>query len=275
MPEEVSTIIEQVRTAFVQHAPAEMLQQALPFGILCLVLGVGLSVLGAKISRFGMTCGFAVLGGYIGVFVARETGFPQPVCGLVGAVMVALVGYQTFKLWVGVVAALVLSSVALGVFGYQRVVPHVNEFEHGAQVATMEPAGSFVLPTPEEQEAYRQRGPREWAAEFWAFLRTKDASIERNGRALAVTAALTGLCLGVLAVRWALILATSLIGTLLVTTSMATLLTHAAPRSYETLQHNPGLVGIGVGAFLVTSLILQTLLTRKAPASRAESSTKS
>jgi len=275
MPEEINTIVEQIRTLFVQHAPAEMLQQALPFGIVCLLAGVGLCVLGAKLSRFGMTCGFAVLGGYVGVFVARETGFPQPVCGLIGAAMVALIGYQTFKLWVGVAAALVLSSVALGVFSYQRVVPHVNEFEQGTQMAVAESSGAFSLPTPEQQQAYRERGPKEWVTELWAFVRAKDMDVERSGRALAVTALVTGLCLGVLAMRWALILSTSLVGTLLVTTSIATLVTHASPRSYETLQHNPGLVGIGVGAFLLSSLILQTLLTRKAPANKSESTAKS
>lgn len=275
MPEEIAIILEQVRQLFDQHAPAELLKEAIPFGILCLVGGIGLSVLGAKLSRFALTCGFAVLGGYIGVFFARETGFPQPVCGLVGAALVALIGYQTFKIWVGIAAALVLSSVALGVFSYQRVLPHVGEFDQAITASVTESPSSFDLPTPEQQKMYRERGAKEWAKEFWAFVRQKDTDVERNGRALALGAMLTGLCLGVMAVRWALILSTSLFGTLLVTTSIATLLTHAAPGSYEALHRNPGMVGIGVGAFLVSSLILQTLLTRKAPAAKAESPAKS
>ena len=35
------------------------------------------------------------------------------------------------------------------------------------------------------------------------------------------------------------------------------------------------LVGVGMGAFLVSSLILQTLLTRKAPSGKSESKSKS
>ena len=88
-------------------------------------------------------------------------------------------------------------------------------------------------------------------------------------------ALLTGLCLGIVAVRWALILATSLVGTVLVTTAAATLLTRSVPESYQAFQSNPGLVGVGVGGFLVTSLILQTMLSRKSPAAKGESAAKS
>ena len=69
--------------------------------------------------------------------------------------------------------------------------------------------------------------------------------------------------MGLLAVRWALILSTSLLGTSLVTTGLATLLTQSVPDSYQAFQNNPKLVGIGIGAFLATSLVLQTMLSRR------------
>ncbi len=275
MTEDIASILEQARILVLQHAPADLLKEAVPFGIVCLLAGIGLSVLGAKLSRFGMTGGFAVLGAYIGVFFARETGFPALVCAPIGAVMIGVIGYQTFKLWVGLVAALVLSSAALGIFGYQRVAPHYDEFEQTATVSVVEAPGSFMLPSPEQQQVYRERSPSQWAKEFWNFVTQKDANVERNGRAVVLAAMVTGLCLGVLAMRWALILSTSLLGTALVTTAIATLLTHSVPRSYEAFQHNPSLIGIGIGAFLVFSLVLQTLLTRKAPEVKAESAAKS
>jgi len=274
MAEEIASILEQARLFVLQHAPADLLREAVPFGIICLVAGIGLSVLGAKLSRVGITCGFGLMGAYIGAFIARQTGFPVLVCGPIGALMLGVIGYQTLKLWVGLIAALVLSTAALGMFGYHRVVPHYSEFEQTAS-SVVEAPGSFALPSPEEQQAYLERSPQQWAQEFWTFVTQKDANLERNGRAVALAAMITGLCLGVIAARWALIVSTSLVGTALVTTAIATLLTHSVPESYEAFHRHPSLVGVGVGAFLVSSLVLQTLLTRKAPDTKAESTGKS
>ncbi len=273
----IQSILEQVRLLLVQHAPAEALQKAVPFAIVCVVAGVGLSVFGAKMSRFGITGAFAILGGLCGAFVGRETGFPAVVCGLIGSAMSGVIGYQTFRVWVAVGAAVVLSLVSLGAFGYQRVLPHMAEFQStfGPPPAAVADAGdSFTLPSPEAQQAYRERSPQQWADELWTFVSKKDARIEHSGKGLAVAALIAGLFVGVLAVRPTLILSTSLVGTGLVTAGMATFLTHFSPQSYEALQHHPGPVGIGLGAFLVTSLVLQTLLTRNAPKPESESKSK-
>jgi len=268
---EIETILEQARQLFVSHAPAELLKQAMPFAIVCLVAGIGFSVLGAKIARFGLACAFAVLGGYIGAFFAHETGFSVPVCGLISALMIGTIGYQTFRLWVGLAAAVVLLAAVLGAFGYQRVLPHMTEFQQSLVDAPVAVDGTFALHTPEQQQATLDRGPREWAEGLWTFVTARDASAAPNGRALAVAAMVIGLCLGVLAVRWALIISTSIVGTSLVTTGMATLLYQSVPESYQAFEARPGLAGIGIGGFLVTSLIIQTMLTRNAPASNANS----
>ena len=274
MAEEIASILEQARLLVLQHAPADLLKEAVPFGIICLVAGIGLSVLGAKLSRIGITCGFGLLGAYIGAFVARQTGFPMLVCSPIGAVMMGVIGYQTLKLWVGMVAALVLSTAAMGVFSYQRILPHYGEFEQAAP-ASFDGSETFALPSPEEHRAYLERSPKQWAQEYWAFVTQKDADVGSNGRAVALTAMITGLCLGVVAARWALIVSTSLIGTALVTTALASLMRLSVPESYQAFQRHPSLVGVAVGAFLVSSLVIQTLLTRKAPDTKAESSRKS
>jgi hypothetical protein len=268
---EIETLLEQARLFAVQHAPAEALKGAIPAALVMLMAGIGLSVLGAKLAKFALTAGFVVVGGALGSWFAREFAFQPLVCVIVGGLLVGLIAYQTFRLWVGVAAALVFSSFVLGTFGYQRVVPYVSQFEQ--QQVSVESPIQFALPSPAEQEAYRSRTPRQWASEFWSFLKQQDATVARNTKALAIVAMLTGLCLGILAARWALILSTSLIGTALVTTAMATLLTKSVPASYQAFQNNPGLAGIGIGGFLVTSLVLQTMLSRKSPSKAETSST--
>ena len=271
----IETILEQARLFAVQHAPTDALREAVPAALVLLVAGIGLSVLGAKLARFGVTSAFVVLGGVLGSRFGQEMGFQPLICVLVGAFLIGVIAYQTFRLWVGVGAAVVFSSLVLGTFGYQRLVPYVAEFQQGAQQPAIQSPITFAVPTPVEQQAYRERTPGQWAEEFWAFVTQGDANFAKNTKGLATVALLTGLCLGIVAMRWALILATSLVGTVLVTTAAATLLTQSVPESYQAFQNNPSLVGVGVGGFLVTSLILQAMLSRKGPSAKGESAAKS
>ena len=272
---ELQSFLERARQLAVQHAPSDVLQDAVPFALACLVAGIGLSVLGAKLSRFGLTAALAMGGGVVGFYVAEETGYPSPVCGLVGSLMAGVVAFMTFRLWVGVVAAVVFSSAAMGAFGYQRVRPHLAEFNATRAVVPVAAVagGSFALPSPEAQKAYSERTAQAWARDLWTFVAQRDAKFESNGRVLGLVAALAGLFFGVVAVRTALILSTALAGTGLVGAGTATFLAHSVPQSYQALQGNPALLGMAAGAFFVGSLVVQTLLTRKAPA--AEKKTKS
>lgn len=270
---DIQSFLERARQFAVQHVPSDVQQDAVPFALVCLVAGIGLSVLGAKLSRFGLTAVLAMGGGVVGLFVAKETGYPPPLCGLVGSLMAGVVAFMTFRLWVGLVAAVVFSSAALGVFVVERGRPHFNEFNATrivAPAATVA-SGSFALPSPEAQKAYNERTPQAWARDLWTFVAQKDSTFESNGRVLGLVAALAGLFFGVVAVRTALILSSALAGTGLVAAGSATFLAHSAPQSYQSLLGNPALLGIAAGAFFVGSLVVQAMLTRKAPAPEKKS----
>lgn len=261
-----TTVLEQTRQLAIQHAPADLLRETVPVAIVCLIAGIGISVLGAKLSRIGLTGAWVLVGAMGGAWVSRESGFPMPICVAAGALMVGIIGYQTFRVWVGIGSALVISSVVLGAFGYQRVVPHVSEFEREVGSPTVQVSDAFVIPTPEQQRAYVDRAPREWFQRFWSFVLQRDGTVERNGRALALASLVTGLCIGLIAVRAALILSTSLLGTMLFSTGIGTLLTHIAhDQTYQALRHHPNVIGLAIGAFLLGSIVLQTLLTRPNP----------
>ena len=276
---DLAPILQQAR-AFIEHnVPVEMLQRTVALSILALIIGIGLSVLGAKMAKPALTTALALVGGVFGVAFAQLAGYsgmPGPVVGgAVGAVMFGIVGALTFRIWVGVVTAVVLSSIALGAFGYDRVIPHVAEFDGMVTWPTVTGASEFSVPSPQQQQVYRDRSPRQWAEEFWAFATGKDASLAVNGKLICLGALAAGLFLGVIAMRWMLILSTSVLGTVLVASSVATMITHSVPDAYQTILGHPGVVGMGVGGFLVTSLILQTLLTRKAPSTSEQSNAKS
>ncbi|MCH7839579.1 MAG: hypothetical protein IID38_05020 [Planctomycetes bacterium] len=263
---EWTPILDQARLFITQHAPPKLLDETVPLSILFLFLGVGISVLGARLARIGTTLAFAVGGGFLGTYFSHESGFPLPLCVAGAALVIGTIGYQTFRLWVGVMTALVLASFTVGAFSYQQVLPRLAQFE---QTVIQTPAGAesvFVPPSPREQQAYRDRTPGQWLEQFRTFLKQQDARIERNGRTLILASLLTGLCLGVVAVRWALVVTTALIGTSLVVSGISVLLNHFAQQeAYQAFEKHPSIVGMAVGGFLMTSLILQTLLTRPAP----------
>lgn len=271
---DLTPLIEQGRAFLELHAPPNVLHNAVPVALAFLAAGIGLSVLGAKLAKPAMTALLGIIGCVGGVYFARDAGYPAPLGALIGAAMLATVAHLTFRLWVGVATAIVLASVAMGTFGYDKVAPHAPAFNSVVAWTPTAGAATFSVPTPEEQQAYVERTPTEWARQFWAYVKEKDSSVDRQGRLLGIGSLVTGLFLGVVLVRWMLILSTSLAGTGLVTTGILTLFAHFMSQPYQALQSNPAVIGMAVGGFFVTSLIVQTLVTRKPP-SRSKETAKS
>lgn len=267
---ELTPLINQIRDFVATHAPPAVLERTIVISIAFLILGIGLSVLGAKLAKPTMATAVGLLGAVGGAVYAQYAGFNQVIGALVGAGMFGLVAHLTFRIWVGVATAVVLSSLALGTFGFQKIVPHLSEFDGMVTWSATEGTQTFTVPTPDEQTAYREHNLSEWASEFWSFATSKDSALPVNTQLVGFGAAAVGLFLGVVMVRWMLILATSVAGTMLVTTATATILSRFLADSYQPLLRHSGVMGMVVGAFLLASLVVQTLLTKKARESGQE-----
>ncbi len=265
--DQIALILDQLRLFSIQHAPGGIPTGAIPVAIIFLVAGVGLSVLGARFARFGLTSAFVLAGGVLGDQFAHAFDFPRIVCVAVGAVLIGLIGFQTFRLWVGVAVAVLVSTLVVSGFGANRVLPHLADYTKTSEFNFGVPAPlgetEFSIPTRDEQTAYVERDPRTWFSNFWSFLTERDPNVARNTQALAILTALGGLCLGLMAVRPSLIISTSLIGTAMVAAGVGTLLSSSVPSAHAAVQNSPRLIGLGVAAFLATSLLLQTMLMRK------------
>ncbi len=265
---QLQTVVEQISTFAAQHAPPSFVSRGIPLAVVLLLAGIGMSVFGAKLARWALTAAFVIGGGVLGNEFAKVVGFHPLLCAAVGALLIGTIGYLTLRLWIGVVAAGLVAALALGAFSYQRVFPHLGEFEQRAVASGHETPGTFSLPTPQEQADYLQRSPGEWASDFWAFVTAKDQRLRPNAQAVAIVALLVGLLVGLLATRTALVFSTSLLGTVLVAASLGGLMAHFVPRFYEGLLQRPQLSGAALGGFFVTSLLLQSLLTRKAKSAK-------
>lgn len=277
---EIMPILEQFRTLLIQNAPVDAWTKSLPMLAVVLLAGVAVSVFGAKLAKFAVAAACGLAGAFFGAAIARETGFAVPPCAVIAGAMLAVVGYMTFRMWVGVITAGVLALLAISVFGHGRIDTHLAEFQQQEATVVQGPpvvfsetatasaplsAADFIPPTLPNAGQSLQR--------FWSFLQSRDAILATQTKGVAVAAAMGGLFLGVVLVRIMLILSMSLIGTVLVVTSVFGLLASVFPTMLTSLQSNPTIMATGIGGLLVTSLIVQTLLT-KGGESAVESSGK-
>lgn len=273
-----SALFEQIRLYLNQNISPDVITEAVPIAIVGLCVGVGLCVLGAKLSRFGITGAFVLLGAWLGYGLSGKVGFAPPLCAAVGAMLVGSVGYLLYRVWVGAITGVVLASLAMGGFGYQRVLPHMEEYEQiaGTPDWTMIQAQTVTsLASGEPTTIEGEYAAQQWAEDFWTFVNTKDVNIERTAKAIGAVALLVGLLFGLALVRSGMIFSTAVLGTAFVASSAGTIVTHYVPETYQTLANSPGVAGTALAGFFLTSVVLQALVTRQGPNTGTEKNRKS
>lgn len=243
-------------------------QQHLPGGVLprsdlllgsMLVIGVLASTLGAKLARPIVTLAFGGLGATLAGMYGHGLDFPLPVTIIIAAALAGMVGYLAFRLWVGVGAGGLLALIALSIYGSTHIIPHLQTFE-ASQPATMD---EYVIPDVPQEQQDPWKNVAATAKDFWAHLQTQQADIERDTLLIAAAAGLFGLVVGVWAVRFTLVVSTAIAGTSLLVAALSLVLQCYWPQVWESLPEHSSEVNIAVLGFLLASLILQTLLTRR------------
>jgi len=285
---QLSELVDVVRRLWETHVPAEFQVPVLPVAIGILVVGIGLSVLGAKLARSGITCGFAA-GGML-IALALPIGLPLVVAVLVGTVVIGGIGYMLFRLWVGLAMAVFFAAVAAGAYGSHTVVPHLLTYE-----STHDFEGTFTLPDPsqtsasfraftfvESSETARSfasvttsgaataenvlSNVRAWADDFWLYVKEQEVDVNRRMLGIAMGAALFGLLLGMVLPRFTLIGVSAVVGTVLVMSGLAGMASHYQVDLQPTAELHGKTVAVAGIVFLFASVLLQAMLTRKASA---------
>lgn len=258
-----SEYLERVRLLVEQHAPQDVALPMMAMGAVAfIVMGLGMSVLGAKLARISLTFSLAIAGLAGGVYLTRFVDVPIGLAGLLGAGVFGVLGFVLHRLWVGVATGMMFMVVLNSTYGANTLGPQFEAFQlsHGAM-----PSLLVEKPLP-SNESIRVAGVNpvfgEWVGGFWEFARARDESGVHKLALMTACAGTLGLVLGLLAVRFTLVTVTSLVGTLLISSGAVTLVQQWQPDLYQAGLAHPQAIGVACASFLLGSLVLQTLLTR-------------
>jgi hypothetical protein len=261
----LSQLGDQVRMFLDQHVPPVAMVTS---AITAVVIGLGLSVLGAKLARFAMTAVFALGGAAVGALISREWAVSVPLSMLVSGGFAGVIGFFFHRLWIGLITALLFAGIIGGGVGLRSLAPMLADYEQMPAIVQTTGNGGFTIPDPETQADYLNPEFRRWAQGFWSYAKGQDLRIQEKLSLLTVGAALVGFLLGALAVRFTLILVTAILGTAMVTSGLAALAQQYQPDLVQASIDHPQIGALACGIFLVGSLVVQTLLTSSDKSSR-------
>ncbi|HNQ22096.1 MAG TPA: hypothetical protein PKK06_03280 [Phycisphaerae bacterium] len=266
---DVVQFVEQVRLVAAEHAPVIVKLGVVPLGIVLLLLGLGIGVLGAKLARPVVTTWFIAVGAWAGWGFAVAVDLTPYVCVPIAALLIGMIGYHAFRFWVGLLMSGVLATLVVGGYSFLRLQPYMTSFE--THLESILPPESEAFPPVSEGQPSARCPAAAWVTQFGGYVREQDAAAARLGSALGALAMLVGMLVGLLAARFALITSTSVLGTLLAAGGAVMLFSQWGPTGGFSDARSQALLGLAVGAFLVTSLFLQTVFTRQRSPAPADS----
>lgn len=228
-----------------------------------LVAGLILAFWGAGLVRAIIVMAFIGSGVWAGRLATEQIPQVAPVVGmLLGAFAGGLVGFFLYRLWVGLLSAVLLSSIGLGVLSYRQALPHISEYDETAQVVGVSDDTPFKVPTPAEQRTLLQTDPQQYLRGFWDFATDKERTLPRNVLIVLAVATFFGVTIGLLLPTLMTILWTSLGGTLLVAASILWAASVYRPSLLQFLHDRPTIhIGVWAG-FCVLTMVAQGLMRR-------------
>jgi len=254
---------EQVRLFCEHHVPTEATLPVFVAGPAVLVgVGVITAVLGAKLVRPTLTLTFAIAGAVVGANVGESLGISLPLTSALTAAVFGLAGFYFLRLWVGLLTCALFAGLATGSYGAHRLMPQLETYGQTPPEVIAEQNANFTVPSIEAQQMQLNPEFKTWANQFWNDATAADQTLQRDVVVAGIAAGVFGLLLGLVAVRFTLIVVTSAIGTSLLLCGATALVHQLQPEFYRACVTHPQAAGIMGGTCLLASLVLQFLLTR-------------
>lgn len=240
-----------------------------------LVLGILLALWGSRLLRLIYVLTFIVIGGALGVAVAKTVEKVDLLIGLViGAGLAGLAGHLLFRWWVGMTAACCAALLVLAVAAArnsQELVVAMKEY-HQQQRIVVVPAQPAESPPVSDGPASQTSvaGQAAWAlkaylADAFSYFRQTRQDVVAKVVIVAVLAWITGLGMGLALPRFTTILGTACIGVAMISLGLGMLLATYSPATLDSAAGKERYVAIGLGVLLLISLIVQARHRRLAP----------
>jgi len=250
-PGQFASLIEAAR----HHLPLDELPDPALVGLVMVAAGLVLALWGARLVRVLLAVGFLAAGARAGTLLAPHVGI-SPIAGvIVAAVVACALGYGLYRLWVGVVLAMMLLVGALSIYAYSRALPSWSEFVRVGDAVGQRAVDGFVVPSPAQQAQQADVGVM--ARRYLAWLEQREPGIRRDVVAIAAGSVLAGLILGFVAGRFITVLWSSLLGVALIAGGLALLCATWRPEWLERIGQHPSTVGTGLLAAWGLAVIRQ------------------
>jgi len=224
-----------------------------------LILGSGLTLAlwGGKLIRAAIVLACAGLGVWGGLHGAHLAGVSPAAGMLAGGGLGGVAGFFLYRLWVGLLSAATLAVIGLGIVSYQRILPHLSDYDATVMVVGSTESGTFALPTPQEQRRLLDTDPAGYLRGLWSYVSSRQPRLAREVLLVVAAGTFLGVTLGLLLPGLVTVLGSCVMGTLLVAGSLWWAAGQYCPQVLQFLTGQPKtLIGLPV-AFCLLSMLIQ------------------
>jgi hypothetical protein len=259
---------------------------AVTLAIGAILIGVILALWGGRLLRLVYVLGFIVLGGAVGVHVARAAGIDLLIGLVLGAGIAGLAGHLLYRWWVGMSVACCAALLVMGVAAV-RNLPDVQasfqQFQEQRGTAASSPrpleAATASGKPADSSEVLSQAALvlRAYVTEASQYFWQAHRDVVYRVGVVVGLAWITGLGMGLTLPRFTTILGTSCIGLIMILVGSGVLAAQYWPAALEAAESRDQWVLVGAGVLLLISLVMQARHRRPllpppappAPASKA------
>jgi hypothetical protein len=268
---EIEPLLELVR----YHLPPELLDHALIAAGVGGLIGLVLALWGVRLFRSGLVLAFVAGGVFVGLAGNQWLNLGQWFCAICGGLVFGALGFVLYRLWVGVGWAALLVCVGLSVFGHNQAWPYWDSFSEARLADTILADEGFQPPTVGEQRSFNEPDPMQVFREFGGYLEDNVPNIRRNALVTVSLAGVLGLLMGLLAVKFTVVLATAFLGVSLLAGSVGYFLSRFEPQVLDRVMSRPAAVWAGLGIAVLVFMMVQYFQTRLRPVAETATTTNS
>jgi hypothetical protein len=189
---------------FSHHLSDEVPTYLMGTSVLLIVAGIPLLIYGARISRLVVVATAALAGAAIGRQYQELFPLPPPAPALIGALMAGAAGHWLYRGCVAILSAGAMGAVACGLFATTAVLPHVqwdgSLRQEDLEIRLAPEPSSYLDPILSSLEAEAAR------------IEKQTPGLRERAIQVVLLSGASGLLVGLLAPRFAMILWTSLGG---------------------------------------------------------------